>query len=97
MQLSLKLRRAAFTIAATITTLALSMPTYGQTHHGGEASLELPDLSQVTFLNDAINGHNFLLGGIVVCVLGLVFGLAIYMNLQRLPVHRAMREISELI
>src|SRR6185369_14996219 len=38
-----------------------------------------------------------LLFGIVICVLGLAFGLSIYMNLQRLPVHRAMREISELI
>jgi K(+)-stimulated pyrophosphate-energized sodium pump len=38
-----------------------------------------------------------LLIGIVICVLGLGFGLAIYMNLQKMPVHRAMREISELI
>ena len=30
-------------------------------------------------------------------MLGLAFGLAIYMNLKKLPVHRAMREISELI
>src|SRR5205823_3497942 len=29
--------------------------------------------------------------------LGMGFGLAIYMNLKKLPVHRAMREISELI
>ena len=30
-------------------------------------------------------------------MLGLLFGLGIYMNLKKLPVHRAMREISELI
>jgi K(+)-stimulated pyrophosphate-energized sodium pump len=95
-ELSLTLRRAAIIIAATVTTLALGIPTYAQSHQGGEASLELPDLSQVTFLN-GITGHNLLLFGIVICVLGLGFGLAIYMNLQRLPVHRAMREISELI
>jgi len=35
--------------------------------------------------------------GIGICILGLLFGLAIYMNLKKLPVHRAMREISELI
>jgi K(+)-stimulated pyrophosphate-energized sodium pump len=35
--------------------------------------------------------------GIVVCMLGLLFGLAMYMNLKKLPVHQAMREISELI
>ncbi len=77
-------------------TLACGLPAYAQQHHGGEASLELPDLSQVTFLN-GINGHNLLLFGIVICILGLGFGLAMYMNLQKLPVHRAMREISELI
>ncbi len=96
MELSLTLRRAAIIIAATVTTLALALPTHAQSHQGGEANLELPDLSQVTFLN-GINGHNLLLFGIVICVLGLGFGLAMYMNLKRLPVHRAMREISELI
>src|SRR5262249_52435649 len=38
-----------------------------------------------------------LMGGLVVCVLGLVFGLVIYSQLKNLPVHDAMREISELI
>jgi K(+)-stimulated pyrophosphate-energized sodium pump len=95
-ELSLTLRRAAIIIAAAVTTLALGIPTYAQSHQGGEANLVLPDLNQVTFLN-GITGHNLLLFGIVICVLGLGFGLAIYMNLQRMPVHRAMREISELI
>ena len=95
MELSLLLRRAAIAIAATLSTLAFALPTYAQ-QHGGEASLELPDLSQVTFLN-GITGHNLLLMGIVICLLGLGFGLAIYMQLQKMPVHRAMREISELI
>ncbi len=62
---------------------------------GGEAALKLPDLSQVTFLG--IDGHKLLLVGIVFCVLGLLFGLAIYMQLKNLPVHRSMKEISELI
>src|ERR1700721_1374413 len=64
---------------------------------GGEASLKLPDLSQVSFLNGAINGHNLLLIGILFCLFGLGFGMVIYMRLKNLPVHRAMREISELI
>ena len=97
MELSLTLRRVAIIIAATVTTLAFALPTYAQSHQGVEASLELPDLAQVTFFNNGVSGHNLLLFGIIVCVLGLGFGLAIYTNLQRLPVHRAMREISELI
>jgi K(+)-stimulated pyrophosphate-energized sodium pump len=64
---------------------------------GGEASLKLPDLSQVSFFNGAIDGHKLLLIGILFCLFGLGFGMAIFMRLKNLPVHRAMREISELI
>src|SRR5271167_4262857 len=62
---------------------------------GGEANLKLPDLSQVSFLG--IDGHKLLLYGIVICILGLLFGLTIYTRLKNMPVHRSMREISELI
>jgi K(+)-stimulated pyrophosphate-energized sodium pump len=61
----------------------------------GEAGLKLPDLSQVTFLG--INGHKLLLFGIVICIFGLLFGMAIFTKLKNLPVHHSMREISELI
>ena len=64
---------------------------------GGEASLKLPDLSQVSFLNGAIDGHRLLLIGILFCLFGLGFGMVIYMRLKNLPVHSSMREISELI
>ncbi len=39
----------------------------------GEANLQLPDLGHATFLG-GINGHNLLLGGLVVSALGLLFG-----------------------
>ena len=62
---------------------------------GGEANLKLPDLSQVSFLG--INGHSLLLYGIVICIFGLLFGLTIFTRLKNMPVHKAMRDISELI
>src|SRR5579864_1668854 len=61
----------------------------------GEANLKLPDLSSVSFLG--MDGHRLLMIGILFCIFGLGFGLAIYSRLKNLPVHRAMREISELI
>ncbi len=92
-----RLRRSALTIAAgTIAVVACASPTLAASHEGGEASLKLPDLSSVTFFG-GLDGHRLLLAGILICVLGLGFGMAIYMNLKKLPVHRAMREISELI
>jgi K(+)-stimulated pyrophosphate-energized sodium pump len=65
------------------------------TRGGGEASLVLPDLSQVTF--QGIPGDTLLTYGLAVCLLGLLFGLVINVQLKNLPVHRSMREISELI
>ncbi|MGB7135468.1 MAG: sodium-translocating pyrophosphatase [Acidobacteriaceae bacterium] len=63
---------------------------------GGEANLQLPDLSQVHFLG-GINGHALLLYGPLACVLGMVFGLFMYAHLKGLPAHRSMLEVSQLI
>jgi K(+)-stimulated pyrophosphate-energized sodium pump len=62
---------------------------------GGEANLVLPDLDQVSFRG--IASRTLLMGGLGVCVLGLVFGLVIYSQIRRLPAHQSMLEISELI
>jgi K(+)-stimulated pyrophosphate-energized sodium pump len=64
--------------------------------HADEASLRLPDLSSVTFVG-GMDGRTLLMAGMGVCAIGFVFGIAIYMQLKQLPVHRSMREISELI
>ena len=74
---------------------ALAQPSGEST--GGEASLKLPDLSSVSFLNGAIDGHRLLMIGILFCIFGLGFGMVIFMRLKNLPVHSSMREISELI
>ncbi len=63
---------------------------------GGEAGLVLPDLAQATFFG-GVDGRSLLLYGLVIVVLGLLFGLVIYTQLKNLPVHSSMREISELI
>ena len=73
---------------------ALAQPA-AQTEEGGEAALQLPDLSSVSFLG--MDGHRLLMIGLLFCVFGLGFGMVIFMRLKNLPVHRSMREISELI
>ena len=62
---------------------------------GGEANLKLPDLTQVQFLG--MNGHSLLMYGPLFCILGMVFGLFMYVHLKGLPVHRSMKEVSQLI
>lgn len=70
-------------------------PPQGQHAGGGEASLIVPDLGQVPV--GGMNGRSLLMVGLVVCVLGLLFGIVIFVQLKGLPVHPSMREISELI
>ena len=62
---------------------------------GGEVNLQLPDLNQGDFLG--FTGHEILMSGLVVSVLGLLFGLLSYANVKKLPVHKAMADVSELI
>jgi len=86
-------RRAAFLLILALLALAGSTPLLAQ---GGEAELRLPDLSQAVFLN-GVSGPTLLMVGLGVAVLGLVFGMAMYTHLRKLPVHASMLEISELI
>jgi len=98
--------RILFLFAALILPLALSTTAHAQAtpggaaaqaepHRGGEANLVLPDLGTETF--QGINGRTLLMTGLVVCVLGLAFGMIIFTRLKNMPVHRSMLEVSELI
>jgi K(+)-stimulated pyrophosphate-energized sodium pump len=62
---------------------------------GGEAALVLPALDQVDV--GGYNGRTLLMGGMVVAALGIAFGLITLTQIKNLPVHRSMREVSELI
>jgi len=62
---------------------------------GGEAALVLPPLDLVDV--GGYNGRTLLMTGLGVSLLGMIFGLVILTQLKNLPVHRSMREISELI
>ncbi len=90
-----QLRRAAWVVAALGLSAVAAAAQSTPPETGGEATLRVPDLSQVSFFG--VNGHNLLLWGILFCIFGLLFGLGIYTRLRNLPVHRAMREVSDLI
>src|SRR5215217_983801 len=70
--------------------------------HAGEANLVLPQLDQARFFTGAdgsggVAGSTLLTWGLTICLAGLAFGLVIYEHLRKLPVHRSMLEVSELI
>src|SRR5437868_7137443 len=101
-----KFRVVCLLAALTLVPLAATTVAHAQTpagpdavqteaRRGGEANLVLPDLSTETFRG--INARTLLMSGLVVCVLGLAFGMVIFRRLKNLPVHRSMLEVSELI
>jgi K(+)-stimulated pyrophosphate-energized sodium pump len=92
-------RAAALFLALALAILLAPAGVLAQTAPahpaGGEANLVVPDLGQVRLLG--LDGRTLLMTGLLVCGLGLVFGLVIFAQIRALPVHDAMRDISELI
>jgi K(+)-stimulated pyrophosphate-energized sodium pump len=92
---------ALLSFAMALAAIVFSRPAWAQpetaaAHHvGGESDLIVPDLGSVSFLGTS--GHTLLLGGIVISLLGMGFGLAMYVQLRDAPVHKSMLEVSELI
>jgi K(+)-stimulated pyrophosphate-energized sodium pump len=72
-----------------------AQPAAAASEAGGEANLILPDLSVVEF--HGVNGRTLLMSGLLICGLGLLFGLMTFTQLKNMPVHQSMLEVSELI
>jgi K(+)-stimulated pyrophosphate-energized sodium pump len=65
---------------------------------GGEASIALPRFDQETVrFAGGLTGSAVLSIGLIVCVVGILFGLAVVRQVANLPVHPKMRAVSELI
>jgi len=60
-----------------------------------EADLVLPDFHSIKFLG--MSGWTLLALGLAVCAIGLLFGMSIYNQLKKAPVHKSMKDVSELI
>ena len=80
------LRRHRGKIAAVLGLLAPTCVYAQPEKGGGEANLVLPDLSSVNFFG--MTGHNLLTIGLLFCAGGLLFGIAIYVQLKNLAVHQ---------
>ncbi len=63
-----------------------------------EVNIKLPALNSVTFPGVGNhNGHNILVVGLVISAIGLLFGFVMMLGIKKIPVHKAMAEVSELI
>jgi K(+)-stimulated pyrophosphate-energized sodium pump len=64
---------------------AMAMPMLAM---ASEADLKVPE---------AIKSESILYAGFVICALGLLFGLFQFMKVKKLPAHKAMLDVSEVI
>ncbi len=65
----------------------------------GDADIQLPAPTDALFNVFGLNltGSNILLGGLVMCVFGALYGLNEWRYLKGLPAHKSMLDVSELI
>ncbi len=63
-----------------------------------EADIKIPKLDTVSFpALGGISGHGLMLIGLVICILGALFGLLQYRQTRQLPVHESMAKVSNTI
>jgi K(+)-stimulated pyrophosphate-energized sodium pump len=63
----------------------------------GEANIQLPDLTQIKFLGGSLGGTTILNYGLIICLVGLGFGLLQYVQTKNLPAHKSMLDVSQTI
>jgi K(+)-stimulated pyrophosphate-energized sodium pump len=66
--------------------------------HASEADIKIPDLNDVRFDSlGGVSGISLMYFGILMCVIGAIFGLMKYRQTKALPVHESMRSVSQTI
>lgn len=66
--------------------------------YASESDIIIPDLTQVKFNGlGGVSGVTLMYGGILICLLGAIFGLIQYKQTKALPVHKKMADVSNTI
>jgi K(+)-stimulated pyrophosphate-energized sodium pump len=93
----LEIRNSVFGFRTFVTALIWTLLVAGA--KAGEADINLPDLKEAIFniLGVSVDGIHLLIGGLVVCALGLIFGIIQYQQTRCMPVHEAMSSVSQTI
>jgi K(+)-stimulated pyrophosphate-energized sodium pump len=77
-------------------TVLLALSSAGA--FASELDLELPDIhTTYSLFGTQVSGVALLLGGLVVCMLGMLFGWAMYRQVKAMPAHKSMLDVSNII
>ncbi len=80
-------------VCAFIGALIVSGSTFA-----GEADLKIPEINTMhTIFGMQISGTTLLMLGIIICILGMVFGLYEFFKIKAIRAHKSMLDISSLI
>ncbi len=89
----------AFALGATalgVTTALLT--TLAQTASASELDLQIPAINtSYDILGMQVQGLTLMYAGFAICVVGALFGLAQFNAVKRLPVHKSMSDVSNII
>jgi len=69
----------------------------GANAFAGDADINLPDLTHVTFPGVGLGGTGLLYLGLAICAVGALFGFWEYGRCRALPVHKSMSSVSNMI
>jgi K(+)-stimulated pyrophosphate-energized sodium pump len=63
-----------------------------------ELDLELPDIhTTYSLFGMTVSGTALLVGGLAVCIAGMLFGVAMYQQVKSMPAHKSMLDVSNII
>lgn len=62
-----------------------------------EADIVLPSLSQTYDFLGGISGYTLLKGGIIIAILGMLYGFHEFMAIKAMPVHKSISDVSDTI
>ena len=80
------------------TVSAVAFTASGARLHASEADLNIPSFAPVKFDGlCGVTGFQLMYLGVVICVIGAIFGLVQYLQTKALPVHQSMAEVSQTI
>ena len=85
-------KKTLFYGALALLTLAGTTSTFA-----GDADIQLPSLQDASFLGGSLSGQTILFCGLVVCIVGALFGIFQYRQIRALQVHKSMGDVSHII
>ncbi len=76
----------------------VALPLLSARALASELDLELPAIDTTyNLFGTPVSGFTLLLGGLAVCIAGMLFGLAMYRQVKALPAHQSMLDVSTII